>query len=53
LIDDYHQVPLATSKAAEDYQNLKEMIAIAEAAVNKSAASKFEAANAIASMHCY
>jgi hypothetical protein len=53
LIDDYHQVPLATSKAAEDFRHLKEMIAIAEDAVGQSAAFKFEAANAIASMPCY
>jgi hypothetical protein len=53
LIDDYHQVPLATSKAAEDFRHLKEMIAIAEGAVGQSTALKFEAANAIASMPCY
>jgi hypothetical protein len=27
LIDDYHQVPLATSKAAEDFSNLKKISA--------------------------
>jgi hypothetical protein len=53
LIDDYHQIPLATSKAAEDFGNLKEMIAIAEGAVDQAPALKFEAANAIASMPCY
>jgi hypothetical protein len=53
LIDDYHQVPLATSRAAEDFRNLKELIAIAESAVDQPAAVQFEAANTIASKHYY
>jgi hypothetical protein len=53
LIDDYHQVPLATSKAAEDFRNLKELIAIANSAVDQPTAIKFEAANTIASMPFY
>jgi len=53
LIDDYHQVPLATSKAADDFRNLKELIAIADSAVDQPAAIKFEAANTIASLPYY
>jgi hypothetical protein len=53
LIDDYHQVPLPTSQAAEDFRNFKELIAIAEGAVDQPAAVQFEAANTIASKHYY
>jgi hypothetical protein len=53
LLDDYHQVPLETSRAAQDFRNLKEIIAIAEGAVDQPAAVQFQAANTIASMDYY